>query len=225
MKGIILAGGSGTRLMPLTRVANKALLPVYDKPMIYYPIQFLVDSGIDDVLLVVGGNSPGKFLEVLGNGEAFGLKMLHYVYQAEPKGIADALGLAEEWAGGEPITVILADNLFENPVPDHVKSFKEQEYGARVFLSQVEHPEWYGVAIFDDGKLVEIQEKPKNPTSNWIVTGLYMYDEKVWDIIKTLEPSGRGELEITDVNNYYLKNKELEAYRLHGYWMDCHSAQ
>lgn len=228
-KGIVLAGGLGTRLLPLTKVANKALLPVYDKPMVYYPIQLLVDSGIDDVLIVCGGNNPGKFLEILGNGEAFGLKMLHYVYQEFPAGIAQALGLAEAWSNKDPVVVVLADNVFQNNVKKYVEEFEndclgspQKRGGAKIFLTKVQHPEFYGCAVLTtDGKLVEIQEKPKNPQSNLIVTGLYMYDSEVWDIVKTLTPSGRGELEITDVNNYYITKNKMKAHVLDGYWMDC----
>jgi len=219
LKAVILAGGNGTRLFPLTKVTNKSLLPVYNKPMIYYPIQTLVDSGIDDILIVCGGNSVGEFLRILGNGEEFGLKGLHYRVQTEAKGIADALSLAEDWADFEDITVILADNIFSNPIPEEVKSFRT---GARVFLTQVEHPQFYGVANLDaNDKITSIVEKPKNPESNWIVTGLYMYDQTVWSMIEDLEPSARGELEITDINNFYLKAGKLEAQKLSGWWRDC----
>ena len=199
MKGVILAGGLGTRLMPLTKVTNKCLLPVYNKPMIYYPIETFVNSGITDILIVCGGNAAGEFLRILGNGEAFGLKHLHYTYQAEPKGIADALGLAEEWANNEPIAVILADNIFENDVKNSVLSFEENPNGAKIFLTQVNNPEHYGVVkINSKGEVQNIEEKPKNPKSNWIATGLYMYDSSVWKIIKGLSPSARNELEITE---------------------------
>lgn len=219
MRGIILAGGLGSRLWPLTKVVNKHLLPVYNKPMIYYPIQLLVDCGINDILIVCGGNSVGEFLRVLGNGEEFGLKGLHYRYQSEPKGIADALGLAEDWANKEPIAVVLGDNIFENPFPDVVSSFTT---GANIFLSKVAHPEHYGVAeIADNGQVVSIIEKPKNPKSDWAVTGLYMYDATVWEMVSKLEPSARGELEITDVNNYYLREGRLNAHKVDGWWADC----
>ena len=217
-KGVILAGGEGTRLWPLTKVVNKCLLPIYDKPMIYYPIQSFVDSGIDDILLVCGGNAAGEFLRVLGNGEEFGLKHLHYTYQAEPKGIADALSLAEEWADGESIAVLLADNILENNFADAVEDF---EAGAKIFLTEVERPEFYGVVEMDGDKVVSIEEKPENPKSNMAVIGLYLYDETVWEYIRNLEPSARGELEITDLNNHFLAEGELEACRIEGWWLDC----
>lgn len=218
-KGVILCGGSGSRLSPLTRVSNKALLPVVDRPMVYYPIQMMVDSGIRDILLVCGGNSVGEFLRILGNGEEFGLKGLHYRYQSEPRGIADALGLAEDWADNEPVAVLLSDNIFQYPVPNAVSSF---ESGATIFLSQVEHPEHYGVATFDcAGQISNIVEKPKEPESNWAVTGFYLYDSSVWEFIRKLEPSARGELEITDVNNHFLQEGNLKAEFLQGYWVDC----
>lgn len=219
MKGVILAGGLGTRLAPLTNVTNKCLLPIYDKPMIYYPIETLVKSGITDILLVCGGNAAGEFLRVLGNGEDFGLKHLHYTYQREPKGIADALGLAEEFVAGDNMCVILADNIFEDNFPEVVNEF---ESGALIFGTEVEHPEHYGVIVQDEsGKVTEIIEKPKNPTSNFIATGLYMYDNTVWDFIKQLTPSARGELEITDVNNHYLNDGNLGWHKLNGWWADC----
>lgn len=222
MKGVILAGGLGTRLMPLTKVTNKCLLPVYNKPMIYYPIETFVNSGITDILVVCGGNAVGEFLRILGNGEAFGLKHLHYTYQAEPKGIADALGLAEEWANNEPIAVILADNIFENDVKNSVLNFEENPSGAKIFLTQVNNPEHYGVVkINSKGEVQNIEEKPKNPKSNWIATGLYMYDSSVWKIIKGLSPSARNELEITDINKMYLKLKMLKAIEVDGWWMDA----
>ena len=222
MKGVILAGGTGSRLMPLTNVCNKCLLPVYNKPMIYYPIQTMVDSGIKDILLVCGGNSAGEFLRILGNGEQFGLRHLHYTYQSEPRGIADALGLAEEWANNEPITVVLADNILQNSFSEVVVNFQKNPNGARIFLTEVEHPEWYGVVELDSNKnVVSITEKPKNPKSKLIAIGVYMYDAKVWDYIRTLSPSARNELEITDLNNIYLKDGLLEAYKINGEWADC----
>jgi glucose-1-phosphate thymidylyltransferase len=218
MKGCILAGGMGTRLYPLTKVTNKCLLPVYNKPMIYYPIQSFVDSGIDDILLVCGGNAAGEFLRVLGNGEEFGLKHLHYTYQSEPRGIADALSLAEDWADGEPIAVLLADNILENGFADQVESF---ESGAKIFLTEVEHPEFYGVVETSGDKVVSIEEKPKHPKSNLIAIGLYLYDGTVWDYIRNLEPSARGELEITDLNNHFLAEGKLDAHKIDGFWADC----
>lgn len=190
--------------------------------MIYYPIQTMVNSGITDILLVCGGNAAGEFLRILGNGEAFGLKHLHYTYQSEPRGIADALGLAEEWADEKPVTVILADNLFENPIPEIVQEFEKNPEGARIFLTNVEHPECYGVVETDqDGNVIRITEKPKEPKSDLIATGMYMYDGGVWDYVRTLEPSKRNELEITDLNNRYLAAGKLKAYKLHGQWADC----
>lgn len=222
MKGVILAGGMGTRLMPLTRVTNKCLLPVYNKPMIYHPIETFVSSGITDILIVCGGNAAGEFLRILGNGEQFGLKHLHYTYQSEPRGIADALSLAEEWADNKPITVILADNLFQNSISDAVYNFEKSPSGARIFLSQVKNPQHYGVVEFDKkNKIKSIQEKPKNPKSNWIATGLYMYDSTVWSLIRSLSPSARNELEITDLNNIYLKLGMLQAIKLDGWWTDA----
>lgn len=222
MKGVILAGGLGTRLLPLTSVCNKCLLPVYNKPMIYYPIETFVKSGIRDILIVCGGNSAGQFLSILGNGEAFGLKHLHYTYQAQPKGIADALSLAEEWADNEPISVILADNIFENNIQKSVEEFDSNPTGARIFLTQVKNPQFYGVVEMDaKGKVKTIEEKPKQPKSDWIATGLYMYDSTVWNLIRSLSPSARNELEITDLNNIYLKLKMLKAIKLNGWWMDA----
>jgi glucose-1-phosphate thymidylyltransferase len=222
MKGVILAGGTGSRLHPLTKVTNKCLLPVHDRPMIYYPIQTLVDSGIKDILLVCGGNAAGEFLRILGNGEAFGLRHLHYTYQPEPKGIADALSLAEEFVDGEPMVVILADNLVEKPFPDVVAEFEQNPVGARIFLTTALNPEWYGVAVVDDnGNVLSIEEKPKKPTSNWIVAGIYIYDSSVWGRIAKLSPSARGELEITDLNNLFLKDRCLWAYKMNGWWMDA----
>jgi len=222
MKGVILAGGLGTRLMPLTRVTNKCLLPVYDKPMIYHPIETFVKSGITDILIVCGGNASGEFLRILGNGEQFGLKHLHYTYQSEPKGIADALSLAEEWADNKPITVILADNLFQNPITEAVSEFDANPSGSKIFLCQVKHPEHYGVVDLDSkGNVKKIEEKPKKPKSNWVATGLYMYDSTVWNLIRSLSPSARNELEITDLNNIYLKLGMLNAIRIKGWWMDA----
>ena len=222
MKGIILAGGLGTRLYPLTKVTNKCLLPVYDRPMIYYPIQSMVKSGIEDILLVCGGNAAGEFLRILGNGEEFGLKHLHYTYQKEPKGIADALGLAREWVDDKPVCVMLADNILQNPFKNYIKEFESDPIGARIFLSEVEHPEWYGVAEIDDeGKVLSLSEKPQYPKSNLAAIGLYIYDKTVWEYIDRLTPSQRGELEITDVNNYYLQDNKLKAYKVDGYWADA----
>lgn len=223
MKGVILAGGTGSRLWPLTKVTNKHLLPVYDRPMIYYPIQAMVSSGIHDILLICGGNAAGEFLKILGNGADFGLRHLNYTYQAEPKGIADALGLAEEWAAGQHVCVMLGDNIIEGNFGSTVEEYeKNGANGGVIFASEVDHPEWYGVITLDDeGKVQQIEEKPQNPTSNLAAIGLYIYDSTVWDFVKKLTPSARGELEITDVNNYYLERKELTMHRVPGWWADC----
>lgn len=220
MKGVILAGGLGTRLFPLTKVTNKHLLPIYDRPMIYYPIHTLVRSGIDDILLVCGGNSAGEFLRLLGNGKQFGLKHINYTYQHGEGGIADALSLAEHFAAGGPIAVMLGDNILEQPITDAVKDFRANPEGAKIFLSEVAHPEWYGVVTLDGEKVVEIVEKPKQPKTNLIAIGLYMYDATVFDFIKGLSPSDRGELEITDVNNRYIKAGKMRADRIKGWWAD-----
>lgn len=221
MKGVILAGGLGTRLYPLTKVTNKHLLPVYNKPMIYYPINTLIEAGITDILIVTGGNSAGDFLRLLGNGKDFGLKHLNYTYQEGEGGIADALLLAEHFAGGDKIIVILGDNIIEKSIKKEVEVFKKQKAGARILLKEVENPERFGVAEIKENKIVRIIEKPKKPPSNLIVTGIYMYDNQVFDIIRTLEPSERGELEITDVNNIYLKKGQLTYGILEGWWTDA----
>src|SRR5881409_1930537 len=201
MKGVILAGGLGTRLYPLTKVTNKHLLPVYDKPMIYYPIQTLVNADIRDILLVTGGNSAGDFLRLLGNGKEFGLQHLNYTYQEGEGGIAAALALAEFFADGGPICVVLGDNIIEGKITPYVKNFREQGTGASILLKQVEAPQRFGVAQMRGTRIVRIDEKTEMPTTNLSVTGIYMYDCEVFDIIKALMPSRRGELEITDVNN------------------------
>ncbi|MDP2929477.1 MAG: sugar phosphate nucleotidyltransferase [Candidatus Omnitrophota bacterium] len=222
LKGIILAGGLGKRLYPLTRISNKHLLPVYNKPMIYYPIQTLVDAGIRDILIVTGGNNAGEFLRLLGNGKDFGLKHINYTYQEGEGGIADALKLAEHFADNDRVVVILGDNIIEKDIKRPVQDFLEQSKGARILLKKVEDPERFGVVEFstEGEKIVSIEEKPKKPKSDYAVTGIYMYDSKVFEIIKTLKPSGRGELEITDVNNAYLKRGELEYSMLRGWWTD-----
>ena len=221
VKGIILAGGSGSRLYPLTRITNKHLLPVYNQPMIYYPIQLLVAAGIDRILIVTGGNHAGEFLPLLGNGSAFGLRHIDYTYQEKPAGIADALGLAEHFAAGDDVCVLLADNIFEFSIRGSVERFAKQRTGARVLLAKVEHPEHYGVPVFDGSRITRIEEKPKQPSSSFAVTGCYLYDRNVFDIVRTLEPSKRGELEITDVNNGYLDRGALEHDTVEGYWADC----
>ncbi|MCM8829501.1 MAG: sugar phosphate nucleotidyltransferase [Candidatus Omnitrophica bacterium] len=221
MKGVVLAGGLGTRLYPLTKVTNKHLLPVYNKPMIYYPIQTLVDAGIKDILIVTGGNSAGDFLRLLGNGKEFGLKHLNYTYQEGEGGIAAALSLAEHFVGNNRFVVILGDNIIEKGIKKEVEVFKKQKEGARILLKEVENPERFGVAEIMDGRIVRIIEKPEHPPSNLAVTGIYMYDSYAFDIIKTLKPSGRGELEITDVNNRYLKEGKLTFGILDGWWTDA----
>lgn len=222
MKGVILAGGLGTRLYPLTHVTNKHLLPVYNKPMIFYPIETLVKAGITEVLLVTSGPHVGHFLGVLKNGKELGLKHLEYAYQEKPDGgIADALSLAEEFADGDDITVILGDNTTDANIRKDIEEFKE---GALVFLKKVDDPERFGVAVFDANNkdlVTAIEEKPKEPKSDMAVTGLYIYDSKVFDFIKEINPSGRGELEITDVNNKYVEKGELKWAELDGYWSDA----
>jgi glucose-1-phosphate thymidylyltransferase len=221
MKGVVLAGGLGTRLYPLTKITNKHLLPVYDKPMIHYPIQCLVNAGITDIEIVTGGNSAGHFLQLLGNGADFGLKQLYYAYQQGEGGIADALKLAEHWADGEPIIVVLGDNIVEGNIKQAVTDFKKQKVGAKILLKEVHDPERFGVATVKDGKVLKIVEKPKQPESNLAVIGIYMYDASVFEICRTLKPSARGELEITDVNNEYLRRGVLTADVLKGWWTDA----
>ena len=221
MKGIILAGGLGSRLFPLTKITNKHLLPVYDKPMIYYPIMTLVDAGITDIMVVTGGDHAGNFLRLLGNGNDFGLKGISYAYQEKEGGIAEALGLAEYFADGDKIVVMLGDNIIEKSIKEEVARFAEQPYGARILLKDVPNPERFGVVEFEGDRITRITEKPSRPKSNYAVTGIYMYDGQVFDFIKTLTPSGRGELEITDVNNMYLSKGQLEYSKLDGWWTDA----
>ncbi|MEK6715241.1 MAG: sugar phosphate nucleotidyltransferase [Candidatus Omnitrophota bacterium] len=221
MKGIILAGGLGKRLEPLTRITNKHLLPVYNKPMVYYPLETLVGAGITEIMIVTGGNNAGDFLRLLGNGREFGLKHINYTYQRGEGGIAEALGLCEHFADKDKIVVILGDNLIEKSIKKYVDKFRRQESGARILLKKVPDPQRFGVACFKDGKVISIEEKPKKPKSEYAVTGLYMYDPYVFDIIKTLKPSARGELEITDVNNAYLRRGGLYYDIFDGWWTDC----
>ncbi|HJU05904.1 MAG TPA: sugar phosphate nucleotidyltransferase [Nitrospiraceae bacterium] len=221
MKGVVLAGGLGTRLSPLTRVTNKHLLPVYDRPMIYYPIQTLVNAGIRQILLVTGGNSAGDFLKLLGNGKEFGLRHLDYTYQEGEGGIADALRLAEYFADGEPICVVLGDNIIERNILRAATAFRNQSAGARILLKEVKDPQRFGVPVLDGDRVIKIEEKPTNPRSAYAVTGVYFYDARVFEIIKTLKPSGRGELEITDVNNAYIETGELTWDVLEGWWTDA----
>lgn len=221
MKGVILAGGLGKRLEPLTRITNKHLLPVYNKPMIYYPIQTLVDSGIKDILIVTGGAHAGEFLRLLGNGMEFGLKHINYTYQKGEGGIAEALGLAEHFVDNDKVAVVLGDNIIEKSIKEHVEDFIKQPKGAKILLKKVDDPERFGVAEVKDDKVLDIEEKPKKPKSNYAVTGIYMYDSKVFEIIKTLKPSDRGEMEITDVNNDYISRGEMTFSMLDGWWTDC----
>jgi len=222
MKGVILAGGLGTRLRPCTLVTNKHLLPVYDRPMVYYPIQTLLNAGIDEILLVTGGEHAGDFLKLLGNGKSIGARDLHYTYQEGEGGIADALLLAEDFADGEKIVVILGDNIIETNIKKAVADFFTQPTGAKVLLKEVPDPQRFGVARLDDrGRIVEIIEKPQDAPSNLAVTGIYMYDRDVFGFARTLEPSDRGELEITDVNNAYLKRGDLSWETLEGWWTDA----
>lgn len=222
MKGIILAGGLGSRLYPLTYATNKHLLPVYDKPMIYYPIQTLVKAGIKEVLVIVSGPHSGHFIPVLKNGKDFGVEHIEFAYQEKPDGgIADALSLAKYFADNESVTVILGDNTTDADISEPVQSFKS---GAKIFLKKVPDPNRYGVPRFDEkdpSKIVEIIEKPKNPPSDYAVTGLYIYDNTVFDVIKNCKPSWRGELEITDVNNAYIEKKVMSWSELNGYWLDA----
>ncbi|MBL7158608.1 MAG: NTP transferase domain-containing protein [Candidatus Omnitrophica bacterium] len=221
MKGVILCGGLGKRLYPLTRVSNKHLLPIHSKPMIYYPIQTLVDAGIKDILIVTGGNHAGEFLRLLGNGHQFGLKHINYTYQEGEGGIAEALRLAKHFADSDKIVVILGDNIIEKSIKKAVDDFREQPSGAKILIKKVSDPERFGVVELDKRKrITKIVEKPKKPKSSYAVTGIYMYDKRVFDIIKTLKPSRRGELEITDVNNAYLKSDELSFSVLKGWWTD-----
>ena len=221
MKGVILAGGLGTRLHPLTKITNKHLLPLYNKPMIFYPIQTLVDAGVRDLLIVTGGNNAGDFLRLLGNGIAFNLPHINYTYQEGEGGIADALRLAEHFAAGEKLVVMLGDNVIEKNIRGGVAAFRKQKRGARVYLKEVANPRAYGVADLRGDRIVRIVEKPARPRSNYAVIGIYMYDPNVFDIIRTLKPSGRGELEITDVNNAYLRRGQLHYDILDGWWADA----
>ncbi|WP_440953183.1 sugar phosphate nucleotidyltransferase [Methanococcoides sp. FTZ1] len=217
MKGVILAGGTGSRLYPLTKVTNKHLLPVYDKPMIYYPLQTLVDAGIEDIMIVSGRGHAGHFLELLGSGSDFGVH-LTYEIQEEAGGIAQALGLVEDFADDDDVTVILGDNIFQDSIKEDIENFKG---GARIFLKEVHDANRFGVAELDGDQVVGIEEKPEVPKSNYAVTGMYIYDNNVFEVIKTLEPSGRGELEITDVNNYYINNGAMKYKLLDGFWSDA----
>ena len=221
MKGVVLAGGLGTRLRPLTAVTNKHLLPVYDQPMIYYPIQTLVNAGITDIMIVTGGNSAGDFLKLLGNGKAFGLKHLNYTYQEGEGGIAEALSLVEHFSSGDPVCVVLGDNIIEGNISSAVRAYRHQGGGAKIILKRVPDPQRFGVPELDGAVVKNIEEKPKDPKSQYAVIGIYMYDGEVYDIIRTLKPSGRGELEITDVNNAYIEREEMTWEELDGWWTDA----
>jgi glucose-1-phosphate thymidylyltransferase len=221
MKGIVLAGGLGTRLYPLTKITNKHLLPIYDKPMIYYPIEMMVDAGIRDILIVTGGKNAGDFLQLLGNGKEFGLNHINYTYQEGEGGIAAALSLAEFFADRNPICVILGDNIVERSIAPYVQNFHKQESGARILLKEVSDPQRFGVPEIQGGKILRIDEKPAAPASQYAVTGIYMYDASVFEIVKTLKPSKRGELEITDVNNAYIEQGKMHYDILDGWWTDA----
>jgi glucose-1-phosphate thymidylyltransferase len=221
MKGIVLAGGLGTRLYPLTKITNKHLLPIYNKPMIYYPIQTLVDAGIKDIMIVTGGNNAGDFLKLLGNGSEFGLKHINFTYQAREGGIAEAIGLCEYFVGADKVIIILGDNILEHNIKESVNRFENDGEGGMIFLKKVKNPKEYGVAEIKNGKVAKIVEKPKRPKSNLAVIGVYMYDNQVFDIVKTLKPSGRGELEITDVNNAYIEMGAMKYSMLSGAWTDA----
>jgi glucose-1-phosphate thymidylyltransferase len=224
LKGVILAGGTGSRLHPLTRITNKHLLPIYDRPMVTYSIEALVKAGVTELMLVTGGTHAGEFFRLLGNGHEYGIDRLSYAYQENPGGIAEALGLAERFGAGDRIVVMLADNIVERSLARAVENFRRQEHGGRILLAQLAEPEHLrhlGVAELDGDRVVRIVEKPGDPPSEYAVTGIYFYDEQVWEVIPTLEPSGRGELEITDVNNWYVEQRAMEYDVLEGFWGDA----
>jgi len=221
MKGVVLAGGLGTRLRPLTRITNKHLLPVYDQPMIFYPLQKLAEAGIQDVMLVTGGDSAGDFLRLLGDGSRFGLRTLNYAYQEREGGIAEAIGLTRTFVGEDHFVVVLGDNLMEASLAPYVEAFRKQRKGARILLTEVDNPSDYGVAELEGSRVVSIEEKPEHPRSSYAVIGVYMYDSLAYGIIDGLEPSDRGELEVTDVNRAYLERGLLQADVLEGWWADC----
>lgn len=221
MKGVVLAGGTGSRLNPLTRVTNKHLLPIYDKPMVYYPIQALVNAGVPEILLVTGGKNAGDFLRLLGNGRDFGLRHLNYTYQEGEGGIADALALAEHFADGDSICVALGDNIIENNICEAVQNFVKQKEGAKILLKEVTDAQRFGVAEIRGTHVVGIEEKPQRPKSKYAVIGIYLYDQTVFQKIRRLKPSERGELEITDVNNFYIEEGKLTYEILEGWWTDA----
>jgi glucose-1-phosphate thymidylyltransferase len=221
VKGVVLAGGSGSRLRPLTAVTNKHLLPVYNQPMIYYPIQTLVNAGITDIMIVTGGNSAGDFLKLMGNGKTFGLKHLNYTYHEGEGGIAAALSLVEHFAGNDSICVVLGDNIIQGNIRAATDSYRLQNTGAKILLKKVPDPQRFGVPQLDGKHVVQIEEKPAHPKSQYAVIGIYMYDAHVFEIIRALKPSGRGELEITDVNNAYIERSEMTWDELEGWWSDA----
>jgi len=221
MKGIVLAGGTGSRLFPLTKITNKHLLPIFDKPMIYYPIQALVEAGIEDLLIVTGGRNSGDFLRLLANGKEFGLKHINYTYQEGEGGIAEALALAEHFAEKSKVCVVLGDNIIEGSIKQAVQDFDRQERGAKILLKEVHDAERFGVAEIQGDRIISIEEKPASPKSNYAVTGIYMFDETVFDKTRTLKPSARGELEITDVNNAYIQEGTMTFNYLEGWWTDA----
>jgi glucose-1-phosphate thymidylyltransferase len=221
MKGVVLAGGTGSRLFPLTKITNKHLLPIYDRPMIYYPIQTLVDAGIQDIMIVTGGRNSGDFLRLLANGKEFGLKHINYTYQEGEGGIADALALAEHFADGQKVCVVLGDNIIQSSIREAADRFRRQPSGAHILLKEVQDAERFGVAEVSGNRIVGIEEKPPRPKSNFAVTGIYMYDATVFEKIKTLVPSRRNELEITDVNNAYIAEGAMTFSYLDGWWTDA----
>jgi glucose-1-phosphate thymidylyltransferase len=221
LKGVILAGGLGTRLHPLTRITNKHLLPVYDKPMIYYPIQTLVDADIREIMIVTGGAYAGEFLRLIGNAHEFGLSGIQYAYQEGEGGIADALKLSEHFVGKDKFVVVLGDNILGGNIRMAAKAFRRQKHGAKIILKEVDDPEHYGTPVFRGDRIIAIHEKPKRPKSNYAVTGIYLYDAQVFDIVRKLRPSARGELEITDVNNAYVRRNQMTYDVLDGWWGDA----
>jgi glucose-1-phosphate thymidylyltransferase len=221
MKGIVLAGGTGSRLFPLTKITNKHLLPIYDKPMIYFPIETLVQAGIKDLLVVTGGRNSGDFLRLLGNGKEFGLKHINYAYQEGEGGIAEALALAEHFAENSKICVVLGDNIIEGSIAEAVRDFEQQERGAKILLKKVHDAERFGVADIQGDRIAGIEEKPARPKSSFAVTGIYMYDKTVFEKTRNLKPSARGELEITDVNNAYIRDGAMTFSYLEGWWTDA----
>ncbi len=222
MKGVVLAGGLGTRLYPLTKVTNKHLLPIYDQPMIYYPIRTLVRAGITDIMIVTGGNHAGEFLRLLGNGKEFGLNRLHFAYQEGEEGIAKALSLARAFVDDDQVCTILGDNILEDDIAPQVKTFAESGMGARLFLKQIDDPQRFGVAVFDEERrLIGVEEKPAKPKSNYAVIGVYLYNASVFEIIDTLTPSQRKEYEITDVSNHYIRQGLADYHIISGWWSDA----